>query len=496
MKQVDFIDQRWVEHVYFLTRRVNQPERFLDGPVIGPSPAAANGTVLPTEDGLVMWYIAPYRRGSKEGPLYKQCVHYARSRDGYTFEKPALGLRKFEESSEENIILTPNDVDAQGRPLSGEGGYSGFCVLDSELHGVPHARGRYTAMYRTSVPEVGGGLYLAHSDDGLRWSAYPENPIPFGGDTYNNFLYDDRIERCVAYVRPRVHAGPPRVNRLVSRIESEDLIHWGGERVVLDTDDRDAAAQGRIKLAKDELGYPRGRDIQFYGLIATRHQDLYLGFAPVYDTTTGLMWCELAHSYDGIEWRREATREPLIPLGPEGTWDCGMVGFISASCPATVGDYSYVYYTGTNWDHHSRIRGLKERGRLRLIGAVRLKRGRLIGYHTGPVPGMKLERRSRREVPPEWADKGELLTRPFKLDGSRLFVNVDARSGRALVEVCGPDAVALPGFTGEDAIPVQQDALQAEARFAGGKSIGQLRGQEVRLRVHLEKASVYGMAFG
>ena len=32
MKEIDFIDQRWVEHTYFLTRKVTQPERFLEEP--------------------------------------------------------------------------------------------------------------------------------------------------------------------------------------------------------------------------------------------------------------------------------------------------------------------------------------------------------------------------------------------------------------------------------------------------------------------------------
>ena len=496
LREVDFIDERWVEHTYFLTRKVNQPERFLDGPVIGPSPAAANGTVLPTDHGLVMWYLAPYRREGNEGPLYETCVHYAVSADGCTFEKPALGLREFDQSDEKNIILMTNEVDAKGRPFNGAGGCSGFCVLDANLHRVPHARGRYTVMYRTSAPKVGGGLYLAHSDDGLHWNAYPENPIRFGGDTYNNFLYDERIGRYVAYVRPRIHAGPPRVNRLMSRIESQDMIHWANEQVVLDTDDRDAPAQGRIRPENDTLGYPRGRDVQFYGLTATRHQDIYLGFAPVYDSASGLMSCELVHSDDGITWQREPRREAFIPLGPEDSWDCGMIGFVSAGCPVTIGDYWYVYYTGMNWDHHFNIRGTGKKERVRLVGAVRLKRGRLIGYHTGPVEGAGQERGSGRQVPLDWRNKGELLTRPFKLDGSRLFVNVDAKSGSAAVEICGIDGVPFPGFSRDDAIPVQQDSLRSEARFRGAMSIGQIRGKEVRLRIHLEKASVFGVGFG
>ena len=497
MRELDAIDRRWIEHTYFLTRQASQPLRVLAEPVIGPTPAAANGTVLPTDDGLVMWYTAPYRRRARAGPLFEQCVHYATSRDGHTFEKPALGLREYGGRDEGNIVLAPNDTDDQGQALNGIGGCSGFCVLDAEQRPVPHARGRFTALFNASIPGRGNGLCLAHSDDGLRWNAYPENPVRLGSsDTYNNFFFDERMGRYVAYIRPSVHAGPARVNRLMARIESDDLVHWGGDRVVVDTDDRDAPPQGRIKLKKDELGYPRGRDVQFYGMTVTPLRGLYLGLALLYDSTSGLMWSELLHSYDGTEWRREATREPFVPLGPDGSWDCGMIGFVSAGCPAEIGEHWYVYYTGMNWDHHSRIRGMKDKGRMRLIGAARTKRARLVGYHTGPVATARAERRSGREVPPEWRDKGELLTRPLMLDCSELFANTDAEDGSLEVEVCDVGGKPIPGFSRQDAVPIQEDCLRAAVRFRGDASMAQLRGREVRLRLHLTRASLYGLGLG
>jgi len=496
-KEVDFLDARWIEHTYFLTRKLNQPQRFQEEPVIGPSPAATKGTILPKGDGFAMWYTAPHRRGEKgKGPLYRKCVHYAVSQDGHTFEKPALGLRKFELSDEKNIILATDEVDAQGRPLNGNGGGLGFCVLDANLQKVPHARGRYTAMFRANLPQKGDGLCLAWSEDGLHWNAYPENPIPYGADSYSNFLYDEQLGLYVAYVRPRrIHAGPSRVNRLVARIESEDMIHWGNERVVLDADDRDAPAQGKLTSGDESLGYPRGRDIQFYGLTVSRHQDLYLGLASVYDSPKGSMWCELVHSYDGIEWRREVPREPLIPLGAEGSWDCGMVGTVSAGCPLAVGDDWYIYYSGTNWDHHFNIRGMKDKGMLRLIGAVRLKRGRLVGYQTGPAGSAGQESASGSRIPADWQNRGELLTRPFKMENARLFLNADAASGSVVVSVLGRDGKVVPGFSSKDAVPVEGDSLRSEILFRNGQSIAQLRGQEIRLRMLLANASVYGLAF-
>jgi len=497
MTEIDFIDERWVEHTYFLSRKVTQPERFLPEPTIRTNPAQSSGTVLPAEQGIVMWYGSPYRAEIPGGPLWWHYTRYAVSADGHTFDQPSLGLREHEGTRDNNLVLAPGDMDDQGRPLNGPGGCSGFCVLDASLGPVPHARGRYTALFNARLPERPGGLCLAHSDDGLRWHAYPENPVrPGSSDTYNNFFFDERLGRYVAYIRPNVHAGPSRVNRLVARIESDDMLHWGSQQVVLDTDDRDAPPQRAINLAKDALGYPRGRDRQFYGLTVTPHQDLYLGFASFYDAASGHMWCELAHSYDGADWRREATREPFIPIGPEGAWDSGMAVFIAAGCPASVGDYWYVYYTGTNFDHHHRIHAMEDKGDIRMVGAVRLKRGRLVGYHTGSPGQAPQAGEGAREVPPDWVDRGDLLTRAFELNGSALFVNADARSGAVAIEICDAEGKPLPGFSREEAVPIQEDAVRAPVRFRGAQSVASLHGRPVRLRVHLTRASVYGLAFG
>ncbi|MBI4623284.1 MAG: hypothetical protein HY736_08715, partial [Verrucomicrobia bacterium] len=291
--EVDFIDRRWVEHTYFLTRKVFQPERVSYDPVIadasvrpisvmerksnvpaneredegtprvqiardkdpgwGANPASAMGTVLPTKDGLVMYYASPHRKENPDGLLigYDKVIRYAVSTDGRHFEQPVLDLCEFRGSRRNNIVIGMNHIDARGAPLCGPGGCSGFCVLDATRQPVPHARGRFTALFGGSAPpKRGGGLCLVWSDDGLHWNAYPENPVsPTGGDTYCNFIYDPRTKRYATYIRPSLRpdgrrAGPSGVRSLLSRIESTDLIHWDNERVVFDTDEADAPAQG------------------------------------------------------------------------------------------------------------------------------------------------------------------------------------------------------------------------------------------------------------
>ena len=265
--EADFIDRRWVEHTYFLTRKVSQPERFSNEPVIadtgprpvsaveskksgadidredegtprvntardkdpgfGANPASAMGTVQPTKEGLVMWYVSPHRIEEPSGKLirYDKVVRYAVSTDGRHFTQPKLGLVSFRGTRENNIVVGMNQVDAHGVPLSGPTGCSGFCVLDATRQAVPHARGRYTALFGTTVPKRGSGLSLAWSDDGLHWNAYAENPLTPSSDTYCNFLYDPRSKRYAIYIRPTSRpdgrrAGPAGVRSLLSRIES------------------------------------------------------------------------------------------------------------------------------------------------------------------------------------------------------------------------------------------------------------------------------------
>lgn len=541
---VDFIDRRWVEHTYFLTRKVTQPERFMNDPVIadkslrpisvktgaipsagleredegapranaassadpgwGGNPASATGTVLPTKDGLIMWYVSPHRVEGPDGKLigYETVVRYAESTDGRTFTQPNLGLCEFRGSRENNIVIGLSQVDARGVPLSGPRGCAGFCVLDASRQPFPHARGRYTALFPTSVPKRGSGLCLAWSDDGLRWTAYPENPVTPASDTFCNLLYDPRRQRYALYIRPSaapdaVRAGPRGVRSVMSRIESADLIRWDNERVVFDTDEADAPAQGIIKLGRDSSAteVARGRNVVCYGMTVTPHQLGFIGVAQIYDTTNGQMWCELAHSRDGIDWRREPRREPFIPVGPAGAWDSGMVGFVAAGGPAAVGDDWHFYYTGNNWTHHFQITAFAERGRMWQIGGVRLKRGRLVGYKTGPRESDAVATSGSRGVPPAWTDKGELLTRPFVFTGSAIHLNADAGRGRIVAEICDAKGKSLPGFSRDKAVPLASDGVSLPLAFGVGAAVADLQGQTLRLRLHLESAAVFGMSF-
>ncbi|MDF1744223.1 MAG: hypothetical protein P1V19_11070 [Gimesia sp.] len=467
--RVSLVDARWISHSNFLTRQLAQPQRVSAEPVI--TPAGAAGTILPADDGgFVMWYSTTHSVPVKGGKTHQSWIHYATSKDGITFQKPELGIHQG------NVIIKGNQSGADGKPLTGIRGCSGFSVLDAKHQKVPHARARYTALYRSWIPNRPGGLSLAHSEDGLRWTEYPENAVRVGAsDTFNNFFYDERIKKYVAYVRPRLHAGGSHVNRLVARIVSDDMIHWNDERVVLDTDDQDAPAVGTINEATKPNGtrYPRGRDKQFYGLTAAPYGDLYLGLASLYDVEPGTMSIELVHSYDGIDWRREATRGALISPGDKESWDSAIIYYPLMGNPVEVGDNWLIYYHGTNFDHHMRNRSRKELGEYRAMGAVQLKRDRLIGYQAGKT-------------------RGELLTQPFKWEGKELFLNASAEGGQAQVVVCNSNGSTLKGFQLSKSVPIHQEGVRLPVSFNEGASLATLKGRDIRLRIYLQNATVFG----
>jgi hypothetical protein len=305
-------------------------------------------------------------------------------------------------------------------------------------------------------------------------------------DTFNNFFFDARCGHFALYLRPRIHAGKEDVNRLVARTESDDLLHWDLEEVVLDTDAGDAPAVGTVYDGGDwQKGvppdaYPRGRNRQFYGLTVKPYRDLYLGMALVLDAVAGTLWNELVYSFDGIQWRREPRRDALIDREPGG-WQSAGIGFVAAGCPLLLGDELLFYFSASNILHHNlptqrwleQLRTGQDRGCVRGIGRATVPRGRLIGYHAGE-------------------ETGELLTKPFTATKGELSLNVDVRHGKAVVQVTDEHGLPVLGFTFADSLPMTANGFAEKVRFGSDNRFSRLAGKRVRLRIQVSGEAVYG----
>lgn len=465
------IDESIVAQTFAMRREAPTPPPVREGPIL--TPAWAYGSVIRESSGLFrMWYMAP--------PPY--CEYYATSMDGTTWETPALNLVSPDLGAGPNAFLCENQRDRNGRWLVGEVGPEGFSVLDAEVQPHPAAKARFTSLYLArfgedydTPPDRDRGLCIAYSDDGIHWIADEHNPvIPGWHDTSNCLMYDACTGKYLIFGRPPVHVQPRglegRSNRLVSRMESADLLQWSSPCVILDTDERDADAFSLTNENEfDEDDGPgikiRGRDRQFYGMTAFQSAGVYIGLAQMYEVPSGNTWLELVHSRDGLDWIREPLREPHIGPRP-GTWESRQVRPAMATPPVRVGDEEWIYYSASPHSHHAG-KAFEGRG----IGVRALKADRWIAY-----------RSSDREA--------ELLTHPIE-SGARLWLNASTGpEGWIRVAVVDAWGNALDGVRYEDCRPIRGDALRHEVGWQGQASMPALPDQ-VRLRIRSCNASVF-----
>ncbi len=126
-----------------------------------------------------------------------------------------------------------------------------------------------------------------------------------------------------------------------------------------------------------------------------------------------------------------------------------------------------------------------------------------MGYATGVhYPFTRPAKVSK--VPPYWQDRGMLMTRPFKLECERIFLNARATDGGTIaVEIrdgldvapTSATAKAMKAYDRQNVNLIQSvDAIKIPVTFKNA-DLKPLRGRMIRLRIHLEKATVYGLSF-
>jgi len=156
--------------------------------------------------------------------------------------------------------------------------------------------------------------------------------------------------------------------------------------------------------------------------------------------------------------------EPLIPRGPDGSFDKDMI--FPASQIVTHSDRHWIYYNGFRERH-----GIADRGP-HSIGLATLKLDRFISLST------------------KGTQFGSILTKPFQLAGSRLQVNANGEHIR--VEMLDENAKKIPGHTAQSG---KIDALRWEPEWANGRDLAALKGKLVRLRFQLRNAKLFAFQF-
>ena len=456
-----FIDDYMVDESRGVSRRLNQPAKYAGNPVMIPlypweGSIALYGTVWhhPEQGRFQMWYQGfggmgvPRMGADMSGSRWKNfdpanllyTIGYATSNDGIFWERPNLGLVEYDGTRDNNLVL----VDAA---------FANVIMDDRD----PDPDRLYKSLFfkardTRGTANIGDGVSVAFSPDGLRWTKYDGNPvITRSSDSHALLGWDELHGKYVSYCRPSVHEG--NMTRRIGRSVSDDFVNWTDPEDVLVPDEHD----------------PLG--LEFYGMPVFKYQDLYIGQLLAYHAppeepqirSSGPIDVQLAISRDGVTWDRVGARRPFIPNGPPGSIDAGEV--YTARAPVAVGDELWFYYSAGAIEHGVTGRsGPICLAKLRLDGFVSIDAGDAVGT---------------------------LVTKPLRLDGGRLRINASARGGSVAVAVLDEHGIQHEGFGRIDCALFDGDAVGHNVTWRGKSSLDELRGRDIRLKFYLRDARLY-----
>jgi hypothetical protein len=233
---------------------------------------------------------------------------YAISKDGLRWEKPKLGLHKFDGDAANNIV-------ARDCPNVG--------VFKDDHDPDPARRYKMTSDVGLGKPQV------RFSADGVHWG--PATPVEgFGakeGDTHNNAFWDERSKKYLWFTK--FYPG----ERTVARLESDDFIHWKNNGMVL----RSTPQEGKAD--------------QTYALTVFPYANGYLGYVMMYHLGKGkTVDCELAWSPDALHWERVMPGTPFLPRGAKGAYDSECI-YAMAGPPVVQERSLLIFYGGSATPH-------------------------------------------------------------------------------------------------------------------------------------------------
>ncbi len=403
-----------------------------------------------------LWYQlnheVEYPQGRQKGQnVFETYMAYAESRDGLTWERPALDLFKglTEQKLPNNCVLF--------RPKAPRNAFDTPQIVE-----VPEADRRG---YRYLMLYLGAGadsprrmIRLVGSQDGIHWDLEHDQLIsPIGSDHANCIIYNsDRKEYDLFLRAKQIYLAPGQgknpldagqSRRGVARMTSPEL--WTEWR-----------SQPQTIMTPDEVDADAGYNY-FYGMPVRRHAGIYWGFLQSF-RLNDYMHAELTWSRNGIDFERLPARPKLIEYGPKGSWDDTMI----LACPnwIEVGNEWWIYYNGWDGPHETP----KRTGG---IGLAKIRKEGFISQH-GPAGG------------------GVVCTRSLRWPGGDLLVNADARAGELKVRVSDEFRKPIAGFNYDDGPTFTGDSVAQSIQWKTG-SLDSLKGRNIRLEFSLKNADLY-----
>ena len=217
-----------------------------------------------------------------------------------------------------------------------------------------------------------------------------------------------------------------------------------------------------------------------------RADEMHLGILNILREVDNPMEMELLYSRDGKQWKWFPQRQPLIPRGAEGSYDCYMVE--TPNQPLVVGDEIWIYYGGGSVHHDWWIFGQGEGLDLPEVKDPKYAQD---GHHlclaTLRLDGWVSLDATVRE--------GFVETKPLYSNGAHLFINARCHSdGFVAVEVMDNWDNVWEGYARQDCRPFTGDSVHHKFSWSGGDAVNMVPGI-IKLRFHLRNAELYSFQF-
>lgn len=413
-------------------------------------------TVLDDGGKLRMWYIC---RDKNNVPN----VAYAESTDGVNWIKPNLGIVEYEGSKDNNL--------------------DGLSSLEGTVYRDERAPPEERYSYITHLLEKDGGMFRFHSPDGLRWTRDAAPLMKFGSDSQAVTFWDERVGKYALYLRGWEQRADTYLYRTVVRVDLPSLTSpvsvlptetsrrlWGKENpAVIDADFPKV-------LATDESDPPNSDVYTISAQPYPLDPRWYVGFPSFFQRIDarkkGRLDVQFIGSRDGFQWHRY-DRESYASPGIVGSGSEGMV-FMGPHL-VVRGDELWQYGTGF-YSIHGEIESRKH------------KTDGIIFRYVQRVDGF---------VSLDFDAKGgRAVTAPVKVDGAQLYLNLDAAVlGHLRVGLVDAEGKAIQGFGPDDCEILRTNSTRALVKWKGGSDLNSLKGRDVRLSLHGERARLFSFYF-
>ena len=442
-------------------------------------------TVMYDEGIYRLWYhLSKKTKRQPHLPPEGACVGYAESDDGISWRKPRLKQVERYGFQQNNIVFT-GGPDAWSMELGNV--FRDPVAPPEERYKMlyPCWESNHIYLAKEGVPYVGeaGVLRGAYSADGLNWRRYHHIFLGKYTDSQNVATYDPVLGKYVAYIRTKGQRGGLDVGdhpvkatsrgRCIARIESDDFRHWSYPEITLQPDFQDS-----LNTQLYNPGYSRyeGADHAHFMFPSA----IYLH--------NGKLTPQVAVSRDNRRWLRP-TRDPLIAMGPEGSFDEYMI-WVSPGFVPVGRDRMALYYRSANVPHHGKR--LTDRTPQTGMGRVVFMKDRIVGIEAGE-------------------EEGTFLTRSLLFHGGRLLVNAEPTgpNPQLRVQLVASDVApvthpakgryleeeVVQGMAFEDAVPITDDEVDGEVRWQSTARLADWAGRPVKLQFRFRSMRIYAFQF-